>query len=303
VDIQAYKKIVGEILAGQRVTAPENLEYGAHYTRSHIPRILLSSPENNVMRQYDGDYMNDPEEGRYLIDVMLRAVKNSSHKHKEAFVERLGSLRRNRLLYSAYQQCTFLSCWTTTKLKPEEVSEGDSLNHWRFYGDDAKGSCVMVPMAHLAEIFPDCLYRVIYGTEARGGGRSAATRPVKLLEDAVVKRVDSLRQTESNALADLDELIQATHPLLFLFKSSSYAAEKEVRSIVHKPTYAIDDGVSFDEREPARAYTTSKSGLISDGSIIFFGPKSSEDYAIEVMGQAANQGISLQAFVSSKPYR
>ena len=301
--IDEYRANIDALLQGQRVTAAVPTDYAAHYTGVATPRLMLTNAASNSMRQFDGDYMNDPEEGRYLVDVMLRAATKSKHKHKEAILERLRDLRSSRLLYSAYQKCTFLSCWTTTSVKPGEEEGSDSLNHWRFYGDDGKGSCLMVPLANLLPIFPNQLYRVIYGTETRGGGTSAATRPVRLIEEYLVKRFDALRITYANAMADLEQVIQETHPLLFLFKSSEYASEREVRSVVHHPDYASATGIMFDDRVPGRAYINGNPGVISSGSVVYFGPKADHKFAIETLGLASNLGLNVRAFISSKPYR
>lgn len=302
-DIHDYRIRVSAILDSQRVTVAAPAEYAAHYTGVETPRLLLRAPSDNLMRQFDGDYMNDPEEGRYLVDVMIRAAKRSTHKHREAFVERLAQLRTSRLLYSAYNQCTFLSCWTITTVKAGEESTSDSLNHWRFYGADGKGACLMVPLQNLLPVFPNQLYRVTYGTEMRGGGTKAANRPVRQLEEALVERFNDIRKSYVNAMTDLEEVIQATHPLLFLFKSSDYASEREVRSIVHKDNYAQASGVVFDDRDPRRAYIDGNAGLISNNSIIHFGPKADHKYAIETMGLASTMGLSIRVFVSTKPYR
>lgn len=302
-NINEYRLQVNTLLDEQRVTVAEPTEYAAHYTGAETPRILLQTAATNLMRQFDGDYMNDPEEGRYLVDVMIRAARKCTHPHKEAFVERLAQLRTSRLLYSAYRKCTFLSCWTVTTIKPSEESTSDSLNHWRFYGADGKGSCLMIPLANLLPVFPDQLYRVTYGTETRGGGSAAATRPVRKLEQALVDRLSDIRKSYGNAMTDLEEVIQATHPLLFLFKSSEYASEREVRSIVHKDNYAQALGVVFDNRDPRRAYIESNLGVISNNSIIHFGPKADHKFAIEAMGLADTLGVNVRVFVSTKPYR
>ena len=302
-NINDYRARVSTLLDEQRVTVAEPTEYAAHYTGVETPRLLLQAPATNLMRQFDGDYMNDPEEGRYLVDVMIRAAKKCTHPHKEAFVERLAQLRTSRLLYSAYNQCTFLSCWTITTIKAGDESTSDSLNHWRFYGSDGKGSCLMIPLRNILPVFPNQLYRVTYGTETRGGGAAAATRPVRQLEQALVDRLKDIRKSYGSAMIDLEEVIQATHPLLFLFKSSEYASEREVRSIVHKGNYAQASGVVFDNRDPKRAYIESNFGLISDNSIIHFGPKADHKFAIETMGLAGTMGLNIRVFVSTKPYR
>jgi hypothetical protein len=234
---------------------------------------------------------------------MILAAKNSTHQHASAFVERFTKLRTSRLLYTAYQKCTFISCWTTTFIKPGKEDASDSLNHWRFYGDDGKGACIIVPLANLLPIFPRQLFRVNYGIEARGGGAGAANRPIRQIKDALQSRLNSLRRSFGNAMEDLEQVIQAMHPLLFLYKSGEYTAESEVRSIVHKDGYAAGQGVIFDLRTPSRAYVESAPGVISNGSIIYFGPKSDQTFAIEAMGHAANLPVEVKVFLSNMPYR
>ncbi len=302
-NIAEYRNHVAAILERLRVAAAAPGQYAAHYTGALTPKYLLQSAADNRMRQFDGDYMNDPEEGRYLVDVMIAAAQACTHQHKGAFVERLTKLRESRLLYSAYRKATFLSCWTVTHIKPGLEDSSDSLNHWRFYGDDGRGACLMVPLANLLPIFPNQLFRVIYGTESRGGGAAGAERPIRQVKDGLTSRLNAMRRAYQNAMEDLEEVIQATHPLLFLFKSSEYAAEQEVRSIAHKDDYATASGVLFDQREPKRAYIDGNAGLISDNSILYFGPKADHKHAIEVMGLAANLGVDVRVFVSSMPYR
>lgn len=302
-DIETFRTRVTEILNVQKVTGAERKDYAAHYTRATTPSILLESPASNSMRQYDGDYMNDPEEGRYLVDVMIRAAKASNHPFSSAFVERLTKLRSARLLYSAFGRCTFLSCWTTTRVQPGKEDSSDSLNHWRFYGDDGKGACLIVPLENLLRVFPEHLYRVNYGIDTRGGGSQAVDRPVRQVESALVARFNALKRTFNTAMVELEEVVKAVHPLLFIFKSSEYSAENEVRSIVHKDEYSQTCGVLFDDRSPARAYVRSSEGVVSNGSFIYFGPKSDHAYAIEAMGRAANLGVEARVFVSSMPYR
>lgn len=161
----------------------------------------------------------------------------------------------------------------------------------------------MIPLGNLLPVFPNQLFHVTYGTESRGGGAAAAARPIRQVKDGLTSRLNDIRRTYRNAMDDLEEVIQATHPLLFLFKSSEYAAEREVRSIVHKDDYATGSGVLFDERDPKRAYIDGNLGLVSDNSILYFGPKADHKHAIEVMGLAANLGVDLRVFVSSMPYR
>lgn len=271
--IDEYRAHVQMLLDRMRVNAAAGNEYAAHYTNALTPKFMLRTPADNKMRQYDGDYMNDPEEGRYLVDVMIAAAQSCTHQHKGAFVERLTKLRDARLLYSAYRKATFLSCWTITQIKPGAEDSCDSLNHWRFYGDDGKGSCLMVPLANLLPVFPGQLFHVTYGTESRGGGAAGPNRPIRLLKEGLTARLSRLRRSYGNAMLDLEEVIQATHPLLFLFKSSEYAAEREVRSIVHKDDYATASGVLFDDRDPKRAYIDGNAGLVSNNSILYFGPR------------------------------
>ncbi|MCF3463421.1 hypothetical protein GTY70_05935 [Stenotrophomonas maltophilia] len=305
-----YKKEIARILESLRVKEAEGSDrssgaslYAAHYTRLLTPKFMLEKSGTNKMRQFDGDYMNDPEEGRYLVDVMIDVAESCPHDLKSEFVSRLAALRDAPLLYSAYGRATFLSCWTRVEIKAGTESEKDSLDHWRFYGDDGRGSCIMVPMEHLRTIFPNQLYDVTYGSDPRGGGKAAADRPVSQFRKALADLIKNLPKTKARAMEQLEDVIKATHPLLFLFKSSHYAAEKEIRTIVHTDGYGTADHVFFDTREPARAYVESPEGLISDDAILFYGPKASPHCAIEALGLAHNHNLRLKAFSSTKPYR
>lgn len=288
-----------------RVTDFGSNVFAAHYTRATTPKLMLEGQTNNKIRQFAGDYMNDPQEGRYLVDAMINAAQKCDHPLKGLFVERFEQLRDSRLLYSAYRRATFISCWTLTTIKPANRPTSDSLNHWRFYGDDGRGACLIIPVSYLASLFQGQLFHVEYGTELRGGGSGAADRPVKKFTDYLKTCLDGVSRSQNSALSQLEEVIQATHPLLFLFKSSEYESEKEVRTIEHKPNYSTVSGVLFDKREnePPRAYVDGHESLISNGSILFYGPKSNPNYAIEAMGLAANRQIDVDVFVSSKPYR
>jgi hypothetical protein len=303
-NITEYKNHVKKIIDSLCIENPSPEEFGAHYTSAETPKLLLkNNAAGNIMRLYDGDYMNDPEEGRYVVDVMIAAAEECTHKHKAKFVERLSKLRKTRLLFSAYQQATFLSSWTITKIKPGMEESADSLNHWRFYGRDGKGSCIIVPMTELVNKFPKQIYRVAYGTEMRGGGSSASQKPINQFKLGLVQRFSAMRGAQKNALIDLEQAIQATHPLLFLFKSSDYSTEEEARIIIHKPSYAAADGVRFDDREPRQAYVEGGQGIICDGSIVFYGPKSDYKNSIDLMGMSEDAGKKIKVYVSTKPYR
>lgn len=303
-NIDQYKDHVQKIINSLCIENPSEEEYGAHYTAVETPKLLLkNNASGNIMRLYDGDYMNDPEEGRYVVDIMIAAAEECTHKHKAKFVERLSKLRKTRLLFSAYQQATFLSSWTITKIKPGTEDSADSLNHWRFYGRDGTGACLIVPMGELVKKFPKQIFKVAYGTEMRGGGSSASQRPINLFKQGLISRFSGMRDTLQNALIDLEQAIQATHPLLFLFKSSDYSTEEEARIIIHKPSYSAANGVKFDEREPRQAYVEGGADIICDGSIVFYGPKSNYKNSIDLMGMSADAGKKIKVYVSAKPYR
>lgn len=70
-----FRAELGLVLDEQRVLTADPTVYAAHYTRDTTPVLLLKDATTNAMRQYDGDYMNDPEEGRYLVDVIIRAAR------------------------------------------------------------------------------------------------------------------------------------------------------------------------------------------------------------------------------------
>lgn len=297
----AIQKFINDLRVPQEIG--DGQLYAVHYTKPHVPRLLLQDAGNNRMRQYDGDYMNDPEEGRYLIDVIIQAAQSSNHPLEGDFVERLMQLRRAPLLYPAYSRATFLSCWTLTTIKRGKEMVSDSLNHWRFYGEDGTGACLMIPLKSLRNYFGESLYYVKYGTEMRGGGTGAENRIIRNFKNAIQNRLGALSLTRGTAMRELEEVIRETHPMLFMFKSSDYVAESEVRSVRHTNSYGNASGVELDAGDPRRAFIAGDDGLIVDGSIIQFGPKADKKLAIEVMHHAAQRGINVKVFVSTKPYR
>jgi len=190
-------------------------------------------------------------------------------------------------------------------IKPGREEDGDSLNHWRFYGEDGKGAAIAVPMATLTNTFSNSLYAVDYGIDSRGGGSNAANRPVRQIETSFKDRLNALPKGRDKAIAGLHTAIEVLHPLLFLFKSASWAAEREVRSLVHAPGYGSTNNIHLDDRAegPGRAYVDSASGVVSNGSIIYFGPKCDPAYAIELMHLAQNANIDVRVLMSALPYR
>jgi hypothetical protein len=303
---EEYAEVVETIVGDLKVSSSDDGLYAAHYTSGVTPRTLLRDENSNRMWQFSCDYMNDPQEGRYLVDLMVTAAKRSNHQFAGEFVERLTKLRNERLLFSAYKRATFISCWTLVSIRPANKGDSDSLNHWRFYGDDGRGACIMLPVRHISKIFPKELFHVVYGMEGRGGGSGAKDRPANRLREALTSRFDSMRLSIGNAIDDLEELLEVTHPLLFLFKSPEYREEKEIRSLVHKSDYSLKSGVKFHgppDGSVKKAYVEGRKGLIGDGAIIFFGPKSDQRYAIEAMGLSNNLGKQVEVLLSSKPYR
>ncbi|WP_189413127.1 DUF2971 domain-containing protein [Neogemmobacter tilapiae] len=301
---EEFHKGINEIVDSLRVSADEKDLYAAHYTSVITPRLLLDGDgTNNRLRQYAADYMNDPEEGRFVFDIMIEAASKSKHPLGGVLVEYLSEIRKNRLLYSAINSATFLSCWTKTYIKEGEESGCDSLNHWRFYGQDGAGACIIVPIKQLRENFGDQLFAVQYGKSLRGGGSGAQNRPIIKIRKLLEKRFSNLRKTEANLIKDLDELIKSVMPLLFLFKSESYSSEQEVRTIMQTANYGSQSDVIFDDRDPRRAYVNGGDGLLSNGGIVLFGPKSDTAYAVELLGLISKTQRDIKVFMSEIKYR
>ena len=190
-----------------------------HYTSLETIKLLIKKNKDEAayLRLTNGRQMNDPLEGKILLDYILDKNKklgknNNSKNWKPTF--------------------WYLSSATT---------ELDSLPMWKQYGEDAKGGMLVYNRKYLEDIMEQGveIYKVAYiDIKKDESGRdkikvlNTNNIDVTNLQDAI----DALRETIENLKEDVNE--KDYMPLLsntaILFKKSDYAYENEYRIVVNR---------------------------------------------------------------------
>ena len=217
--------------------------------------------ERSYLRLYDTFHLNDPEEGKYLIN-------------------RLDPTKRAELraLINTDAPCAYVSSFIIPDDSQQSKGVGarDNLVFWRTYGSEGMGCSIMVkaPAARL--------YKVKYGiddvrrvADAIEGIRAGITEAIKPIMDvASDENKEVLMKALSSTLsAELEDI-------LYLYKSTAYAYENEARIIRTKGSIkAADDEICFDDNSGAqkiRHYYNDESlsvpNLLTTGSVITLGP-------------------------------
>lgn len=190
-----------------------------HYTSLETIKILIKKNKDEAayLRLTNGRQMNDPLEGKLLIDYILDKNKN---------------LGKNNNSKNWKPTFWYLSSATT---------ELDSLPMWKQYGEDAKGGMLVYNRKYLEDIMEQGveIYKVAYiDIKKDESGRdkikvlNTNNIDVTNLQDAI----DALRETIENLKEDVNE--KDYMPLLsntaILFKKSDYAYENEYRIVVNR---------------------------------------------------------------------
>ena len=190
-----------------------------HYTSLETIKLLIKKNKDEAayLRLTNGRQMNDPLEGKILLDYILDKNKN---------------LGKNNNSKNWKPTFWYLSSATT---------ELDSLPMWKQYGEDAKGGMLVYNRKYLEDIMEQGveIYKVAYiDIKKDESGRdkikvlNTNNIDVTNLQDAI----DALRETIENLKEDVNE--KDYMPLLsntaILFKKSDYAYENEYRIVVNR---------------------------------------------------------------------
>ncbi|HEV2912607.1 MAG TPA: DUF2971 domain-containing protein [Pyrinomonadaceae bacterium] len=260
---------------------------------SMLPERLSAGKETNRLRLYNLAYMNDPLEGRRLLDEEIDETKDL----RRFFVE------------EKLESSVYIGSFTL---------RGDELDLWRAYGRDGKGVCIATPLeefgrnppreehggevvevSSIEDIYvPMTLYAIHYKNEQ--------VKNVLTKLNPIVKGIlDKREQIGEKRFVDriVREIIGR---IRFLYKDRQYESEQEARLLV-------DYDISFellllDERNPARIFVESPIFLfINKGSEIIIGPTIPEKTIVELNIKyrlARNPTLHITRVKQSKvPYR
>lgn len=259
----------------------------AHYTSLKVADLLVMDKSKHL-RYSNAVFMNDPDEGKILIDCIDN--RDSSGKIKKAFNEVLEEESSNFYLGS------FL---------PVTAGHEDELLMWRTYGRDelyneAAGCCLLIDldffdkyeerMGSIAmsnedgstESIKHPLYRVLYYNQRQ---KKFTDDDAEKLNDDIERLTIALQELLEEKRNDNSEegikhdkaidkvLYHTLSELRYFFKSSDYQYESELRVIQFKskgPEIKIDNDASA---LPRKLFIDSSKEVKSHIKKIILGPK------------------------------
>ena len=237
---------------------PAGVPEVAHYTSLHTLKHLAT---DSAFRLYNAAYMNDPEEGRVLFEIMEGDYNTD--------------LQANFYRGRTHPSPAYIGSFIKVRQRGSEPK--DKLFLWRTYGrhdgEDAAGACLI--FKHNGQSFSPAapsrmgdmrepparpaLYRVAYRTDE---GQISEDLTAELLELS-----ESLKQVKANVLHKANDTKEQLRDLVcelldsirFLFKKDHYREEQEVRIVEIRNEEQTEDGkadgVSIDtDRIPPRLY-------------------------------------------------
>ena len=292
---ELYSKLLNSIIKiqGKQFYKPEEGSEVAHYTSL---RTLKDLANEERFRFYNAAYMNDPEEGSVLFDI----IKESGIKVKEVSYEEDED--------PPYPSPAYIGSFIVVDLKNQE--QRDKLFLWRTYGkhngQEAAGACLIFRhegtcFAKIYEPKVEVMQRLqsklpMVAGDLKNPGERQHSKPAlykilymdngknKELSKELNELAESLKQVERYISKrkgnKKNRLIRLARELLdnirFLFKASHYKEEQEVRVIqfcyYDEEVSQEPDGIKVDtEQIPPRFYLDALDSFRFDEAIL--GPK------------------------------
>lgn len=264
-----------------------------HYTRGSVLQIFLKQEDSKASyeisgrtRLYNVRYMNDPEEGKIIDKILgLRDNNNPGDKVESSpwFLMSLTTALDELTMWSQYGANAVGVC---IELKPDSFSKVNSIIDIKPFRYQLPSSEKTKTMLNAKE----CLYRICYlDYEAIKKGEIVISELHNelLKDDDVINRVtNSLvqmkeilafsyqlnHQIEEELLYDVNKLLEE---IRYLFKSSGYYYEKEIRLLKYSELKPDSDEIKVHSMSPAAKLYIERESPIQINKIIF-GPKFKE---------------------------
>jgi TPR repeat protein len=260
----------------------------AHFTtfdalESMLPAERPTDRLTSRLRLYNFAYMNDPTEGKRLLDEHV----TSSASLREFF----SGDSDNPISWEEHESSVYIGSFTL---------RGDELDLWRAYGRDGTGYCVLTPIEafdqestndsgplHGGEVvkvsaeirksidyLPTTLYAIRYEDE----DVRKTLGELKVSLEKLKEKKPRLKNSDE-ALNRIVRLIVSQ--ILYLYKNEQYKSEQEARMI---SDFDIStDFLSLDARQPPCVFVQSSDFLFKyEGSRIIIGPKVQESTVVEI---------------------
>lgn len=264
-----------------------------HYTRGSVLQIFLKQEDSKApykisgrTRLYNVRYMNDPEEGKIIDKILgLRDNNNPGDKVESSpwFLMSLTTALDELTMWSQYGENAEGVC---IELKPDSFSKVNSIIDIKPFRYQLPSSEKTKTMLNAKE----CLYRICYlDYEALKKGEIVISELHNelLKDDDVINRVtNSLvqmkeilafsyqlnHQIEEELLYDVNKLLEE---IRYLFKSSGYYYEKEIRLLKYSELKPDNHEIKVHSMSPAAKLYIERESPIQINKIIF-GPKFKE---------------------------
>ena len=297
--ISFYEK-VHEIKESHRVDSDEAKEGVAHFTTFGAIENMLpvdgARKMNNHLRLYNISYVNDPQEGKRLIDADLNGMVNpldSFFKNKKSD----DGISEDDLLHHVY-------VWEGLEISIYSSSftlNVDRLDLWRAYGGDGDGYCIVTPIKAFDDRCGNALIQAAVqqhknepfmkddeSTPYVDGNSRECSVPSALYE--IKYETEDVEDTLNQLRPHLEQLLLNKNQLdtgkcmfneivrvilsdiLYLYKNDEYRTENEARMVAAFNISSKE--LHLDENLPQRVYAETKRFLFKDkGSRIIIGPK------------------------------
>lgn len=213
-----------------------------HYTKiDNLKYLILPNKLSGKLRMYNAEYMNDPSEGKSLMEFLSNHTTfNYNESHKQGYSK------------------IYLSCFTT---------EIDNLPMWSIYGNDGQGCCLVFNEDYFdstnEELTDDLwlnnktttirnyLYRICYIDfdsdkltidEFDNDPADLKKQVEKVLKKYIVFHLNKINLLKKKNDKIIDEMVMLIlEQIRYLFKDISYAHEHELRLIRYSETPLIDN--------------------------------------------------------------
>ncbi len=236
-----------------------------HYTKvDTVIKMFRDYIENerSYLRLYDTFHFNDPDEGKYLINMLD-----------------IDNYAELKALIGDKSPCAYVSSFIIPDASRQSkgVNDRDNLVFWRTYGRECTGCSIMV------EVPATRLYKVKYGIDKKEASRIADKIEEVLTsqKSIIMESVKPIMDVSFDFKGRLDyALSEEVEAMLYLYKSTYYRYENEARMIKTVPSIkAMGDEICFDDNSGAKGIrhyyndaSLSARNLLTTRSVITLGP-------------------------------
>ena len=294
---QSAHKAIGELIHPalediilQSHKMPEQ-SHIVHYTKISVLKSILdrlAADDQVSLRAYDSVHLNDPSEGRYLLDILPK---------KEGWFDQFTEEKH------AYNHAYIASF-----IMDDRGTMNDNLAFWRSYGNEGEGCSLFSP----GNVQRSNFWKVLYGEDSA----NAAASTISKIVDQLISLAGSASERSRESIEErlIGTVWRVLNRVRYLYKSDAYDYERECRYVPYVGDVEKDVQFEYidqgDHSPRIRHYIEPddldvRDRLLVTDSQIMLGPTVSHgDNARYYFAQAVKRaGLVTTVFVSRLPYR